>query len=112
MKIDSYSFGSIVIGGKEYTSDVLIFGDELKPDWWRVQGHRLRIEDLSWILKRKPEVLVIGQGMSGMMAVPGEVKKELENRGIQVIIERTEKACKIFNELSQAKKAAALHLTC
>lgn len=113
MKIESYSFGSIVVDGQRYSSDVLICGDEVKADWWRERGHRLQMKDLDWVIKRQPEVLVVGKGARGVMSVPQNIKEELESRGIKVIVERTAKACQIYNELHKSKKvAAALHLTC
>ena len=45
MKIDSYSFGRIVINGKTYTSDVIIFPDKVDASWWRKEGHLLQLAD-------------------------------------------------------------------
>ena len=44
--IDSYSFGEIVINGKRYTSDVIIFSDSVDDNWWRKSGHLLHKDDL------------------------------------------------------------------
>lgn len=38
MEVESYSFGRIKIGGKEYTSDVIVGSDYLKTNWWRKRG--------------------------------------------------------------------------
>lgn len=113
MKIDAYSFGSIVIDGEEYNSDVLLYQGQVKSDWWRVEGHKLHIEDLGWLIAKRPKVLIIGKGASGRMEVSQETIRKLEERGIKVIAENTEKAVKIYNELRETKDvAAALHLTC
>ncbi|MHA1594397.1 MAG: Mth938-like domain-containing protein [Candidatus Baldrarchaeia archaeon] len=113
MKIEEYSFGRIVINGKTYTSDVIIFPDRVKGGWWRKEGHCLYIEDLKEVIEEKPEVLVVGTGAYGAMRVPKETLEELKRHGIEVIVCETKEACKIFNELSGKKRVvAALHLTC
>lgn len=116
MRIDDYSFGRIVIDGKEYRQDVLIYDDELK-EWWRERGHHLQLKDLEWLLNQKepPEALVIGTGCYGVMAVPEGVVRELERRGIAVQVKPTKEACEEFNRLAEKEKkrvAGAFHLTC
>jgi len=111
--IESYKFGQIVIDGKQYTSDVIIFSDRVKDSWWRKEGHRLSIEDIQDILKEKPDVLVVGTGYSGLMKILPETKERLKSEGIQLIAENTRKACETYNRLSKSRKViAALHLTC
>ncbi len=114
MRVEGYRFGRIVVSGKEYTSDVIIYPDRVRAGWWRKEGHYLHMEDLEEVLEFNPEVLVIGTGASGAMRVPGDLVEELERRGIKVIVERTEDACKTFNRLAEEGKrvVAALHLTC
>jgi hypothetical protein len=113
MRIDSYEFGRIVIGGRTYTSDVIIFPDGVRDHWWRREGHRLHIEDLEKILAARPEVLVVGKGYSGMMEVPREISEYLEARGIELVAEDTRKAVEVYNKLSGSRRVvAALHLTC
>jgi hypothetical protein len=111
--IDSYSFGRTSINGKEYRSDVIIFQDRVEDEWWRKEGHRLHIEDVEHILQEGLDVLVIGTGAQGMMEVLPETKRFFESRGIELIIEKTAVACKIYNDISVSKKVVAtLHLTC
>jgi hypothetical protein len=73
MKIDSYSFGRIVIEGQAYTSDVVIYRDRVDASWWRKEGHRLHADDIAEALNAHPDVLIIGTGYEGVMAVPKEV---------------------------------------
>ena len=112
--IDEYSFGRIVIDGKTYRHDVIVFPDRVKSDWWRKEGHSLRLEDLEEVLRDPPEVLVIGTGYVGLMRVPREVREKLEEMGIRVVVEKTGKAYRTFNKLlSEGRRVvAALHLTC
>jgi len=114
MRIDSYSFGRIVIDGAEHTSDIIIYPDRVDASWWRREGHLLVPEDLSEILSHPPEVLVIGTGQSGVMQVPQKTAEALRQKGIKVHIARTADAVTLFNRLQRehARVVAALHLTC
>ncbi len=112
--IDSYSFGRIVIGGRSYSADVIVFPDRVIDNWWRKEGHRLYVEDLKEVLEEKPEVLVVGTGHSGLVKVLAETKNHVESMGIELIIEPTREACETFNDVMRSgrKVVAALHLTC
>ena len=111
--IDSYDFGRVVINGKHYSNDLIIFRDKVRTSWWRKEGHRLHVEDLKDVLEAKPEVLVVGTGYSGLMTVPPETRKHVESEGIELITQKTAEACKIFNRIVKSRKAVAvLHLTC
>lgn len=113
MKIDHYSFGTITIDEKTYTSDVIIYPEKVESSWWRKQGHSLCISDLKDVVRENPEILVIGTGYSGAMVVPEETLLYLKSKGIDVYIERTAKAVELFNKFQKEKKTiAALHLTC
>ncbi len=114
MRIDSYSFGEVVINGKKYTSDVIIFPNKVNSSWWRKEGHELNMEDIKGIIEAAPKVLIVGTGAFGYVEVKQEVKEFLKSNNIELIAEPTDKACKIYNEKSQAEEQviAALHLTC
>jgi len=113
MRIDDYGFGYIVIDGKRYTSDVIIYRDRVYDGWWRKEGHRLHFSDLEDVIREKPEILIIGTGRFGVMKVPDEVVRRLEEMGIKVIVLKTKEACKKYNELKDKHYVvAALHLTC
>jgi len=111
--IDSYQFGEIVIKGKKYTSDLIIFPDRVRSHWWRKEGHRLCVEDLKEIMQEKPEILIIGTGSHGVLRVLPDVKDYLERHGVTVMSQTTDDACLTFNQLCNSQKVvAALHLTC
>ena len=113
MKIDSYSFGRIVINGTTYTSDVIIYPGRVDASWWRKEGHLLQLADLAEALQAKPDVLIIGTGYSGVMRVPRETIDRIASQGIEVIVERTSKAVALFDDLEGARTViAAFHITC
>jgi len=111
--IKSYDFGRIVINGRDFGSDVVIFPDRVKANWWRKEGHILSVDDVKQIVDAKPEVLVVGTGYSGLMKIPPQTERYVKSSGIELIAAKTEKACKIYNELSKSRRVvAAFHLTC
>ena len=111
--IDSYHFGQIIINGKKYSSDVIIFPDRVQDSWWRNKSHELSLKDICEIMAESPEVLLVGTGASGLMKVLPEVQQEVEVRHIQLIVQPTSEACDLYNQLSPFQRVvAALHLTC
>ena len=113
MKIGSYNFGSIVIEGKTYSQDVIVTKNRVLDNWRRDEGHNLCMEDLRMVLAEKPELLVIGTGVSGLMQVPLELRNRLKSQDIELIAEKTDKACKTYNRLHGSKNIiGCFHLTC
>lgn len=111
--IEFYDFGKIIIDGEEYSNDVIIYPDRVEASWWRKVGHELCLEDIKDVFKEKPDVLVVGTGYSGLMRVLPEVEEALREKGIELKVECTKRACEVYNELSKSQKViAALHLTC
>lgn len=113
MHIDNYAFGKMVIDGRPYTSDVIVYPDRVDSPWWRKEGHLLQKADLKGIIAAAPETLVIGTGFSGVMKVPEQTVNFLNSKGITVFIEKTGRAVELFNEKrSGGKVIGAFHLTC
>jgi hypothetical protein len=114
MIIASYQFGRIDVDGHAYTSDVIITPERVVDTWWREEGHKLAIADLTDVVAAKPDIVVVGTGYLGRMAVSEEARRFLEAQGIRVRAARTRQAVKDFNELQdrQTRVVAALHLTC
>ena len=114
VRIESYSFGRMVIDGSLYTKDVIIFPDgSILSPWWRQQGHVLIKDDLVGLLAAGPEVIVCGTGAMGVMQPAAELKGYLAANKIEFLAERTSKAVATYNSLSGRKNlAACFHLTC
>ena len=112
--IDSYKFGQIVVDGRTYRRDLIIFPGQVQADWWRVQGHQLAVADLETVLAQPPEVLVVGTGTFGRVKVLTETEQALAEQGVELVARPTKAACKHYNELAAAGRhvVAALHLTC
>jgi len=113
MHIDSYDFGQIVIDGKTYRQDLLIWPGHIKSDWWRAEGHLLQIPDVFEALAADPQVLVVGAGAYGRMDVDRELAIYLQEKGIELVAKSTREACLVINQMAENRRwAAALHLTC
>jgi hypothetical protein len=42
LKINGYSFGRMIVGEREFTSDLILHSDgRIQDNWWRSQGHSL-----------------------------------------------------------------------
>ena len=111
--IEAYDFGTVTISGKEYTSDVIVHGDRV-TSWWRDAGHSVSRNDLEGLLLEKPAVIVFGTGAYGAMQVPRDIRRFVEDRGIQLMVERSADAVHTFNRLRDkgGDVAIAMHLTC
>jgi hypothetical protein len=113
MRIDRYEFGAIVIDGRTYRHDLLIWPGGMKADWWRREGHLLQLEDVTEALAANPEILVVGTGDPGHMQVDRGLAAHLRTKGIDLVALPTREAGRVINELSGKRRlAAALHLTC
>ena len=114
LKIDTTSFGLIVIDGKQYNADLIIYPDgHVKDTWWRESSHRLSMDDVGELVASEPEVIVVGTGVNGMMRpVPG-LGEILSEKGIEFVSLPNQEAIEIFNKLSSEKRVGAcFHLTC
>jgi hypothetical protein len=111
--IDSYSFGSIVIDGKKYKKDLIIFPERIKENWLRSRGHLLTEKDIREVLDYRPGIFIIGTGASGLMKVDDSVREKLGSMGIDYLIKKSGDAVDEYNRVCRDKKTVcALHLTC
>ncbi len=112
--IQSYEYGRIVVDGKEYRSDLLVYPDHVDATWWRKEGHALHVEDIKDAVDQaRPETVVVGTGEVGRMMVLPETKDYLHLEGVQMIVEPTHQAVQTYNRLAASRKVlAALHITC
>lgn len=114
MEIQSYRFGYIEIDGKAYHDDVKLIGDEVVPLWWRSQGHYVDLKDVQDLLAAHSQICVFGTGAYGAMRISDAVRSAFEDRGIQVVIDKTSPACDLYNRFTKQGKTviAGFHLTC
>jgi hypothetical protein len=111
-RIEGYSFGRVVVDGREETTDVIVLPDRVVRNWRRRDGHGLVLEDLAGVIDELPERLVLGTGADGRLRPDPVTLELLRHRGVEVEALPTEDAVRRFSELNPAATAAALHLTC
>ena len=118
--IEHFSWAKFIIEGKEHSrdmgegKDIMVFGTEVSP-WKDMGGHRLTPGSVEVLCGRDVEVLVIGNGVYGMVKVSDEVRKAIRDIGIrELIVEKTARACDTYNRLYNEERKAALlaHGTC
>jgi hypothetical protein len=83
-KIDSYRRGQIIIDGKRYTSDVIVFPQQIKSNWCRKSGHEVCPEDIKEIAQEKPEIFLVGTGVEEGMQVLPETEQYLKEGGLNL----------------------------
>ena len=119
--IEEYRFGSITIDGRTYNQDVEVRWTGEVLDWWREESHVIDIEDIGRAVEENPDTIVIGTGESGIAEVTENVYIFLKEKGIELIVDKTEQAVRTYNIIKeeseeeegvQAKIIGLFHLTC
>jgi hypothetical protein len=112
--IDKFSFGTMTVDDRIYTTDIKIINGTVVPDWWRDSGHTVDVNDIHDILQAKPDIVVIGKGAPGHMRVADSLKEHAASRGITLIVENTSTASETFNRLVKEGRnvAGGFHLGC
>ena len=112
--IEACSFGAMVIDGKRYSSDLIIYPDgRVKDSWRRKEGHRLYPQDIPTLIKSKPEIIVAGTGVSGRMHPDRSLTELLTSLGIELVAEANQSAVQHYNALTKTRVVGAcFHLTC
>ena len=111
VKIDEVKFGEITIDGKVYYSDMAVWWDG-KPAM-AAKSHEFDLLRVETLIKKKPEVIVVGTGLQGLMKVLPEAIQFCEDEGLKLYWDPTPKAVDFFNGLIlQGKKVAGFfHVT-
>jgi len=76
VKINSSTYGSITTNGVKYNHDVHIFPFGKVEE--REYGHTFTKDQVEYVLKEDPDVVVIGKGTSGLASLSGETRALLE----------------------------------
>lgn len=118
--IERFEWGVFTIAGQRHGpregvgKDVCLIGRTV-TEWKERKGHRLTWDMVTGVVKERPEVLVIGNGVYGALECPGELLDAIKHKGVpEVYVLPTPEACRLYNELlRQGRKVALLaHGTC
>lgn len=118
-KIDKLSWAKIKVDGKDY-HQVLLVGDKVIPrDVNKLNKlfgttHGIGNWEKEELLSNKPEIIIIGNGWSGVLKVEEEFKEKCKKAGIDLRILLTQSAVAEYNRLIEKKKKvnALIHTTC
>ena len=112
--IESFSFGRMVVNGKAYNNDLIIFPDgRVQDSWWRKSGHRMTVADIAVLVTEIPDVIVAGTGVYGYMKPDKAVSQVLKEKDIRFVTEPTGQAWQTYNTLADgARVGACFHVGC
>lgn len=111
MIIERYEFGRIIVDGKIY-KDIVISKGKVSEWRWH-EHHAFTMDDIKPLIE-DIDIIVLGTGASGYVAIKEDVVAFLETNNISYIALKSDKACERYNELAKAGKkvAAIIHSTC
>ena len=112
--INSTRFGSVTIDGKIYDREdnYIVFWDGEMIGLHTAERHLFGKPELEMILKKKPEMVVVGTGVSGLLRVSEEVKTLCREKGIEFIEMVSREAIIKFNKNLGKRVVAFIHVTC
>jgi len=117
-EIDKLSFGSVVIDGKKYSRDVLIFADgtvkKRKGGFLMFGSHNIKKEEIEELARGEPEIIIIGTGTQGKARLASEVEDWAKGENLSLVVQPSYEATAKLNEYTEQKKkvAALIHITC
>ncbi len=124
MNIEASEFGSIVINGKTFDHDVVIFPDKIeeRKKWITKDkhgtSHKFTKEEMEEYLQKantdKIKTLIVGTGQYGKLGLLPETRELLEELGIEVKELETPEAVKYFIDIGESReeKLGIFHITC
>ena len=63
LKINGYAFGKMVVEGREFTSDLIIYPDgRIQENWWRSQCYLHLLDDITPVFDSAPDKLDLRLG--------------------------------------------------
>ena len=112
--IDAFAFGSMVIDGRSYRSDLIIFPDgRVQDSWRRLQGHVLSKQDIATLIESEPVLIIAGAGVNERMKPERTLERFLFQKNIRFMIGPNSQAVNWYNEeYKDQKVGACFHLTC
>lgn len=117
-KIEELTFGSIVIEGKKYRRDVLIFADgtvkKRKGGFLMFGSHKIKKKESEELIQGQSETIIVGTGTNGAAHIAPDLESWAEGKNLNLLVQPSYDAVAKLNELTEQKKkvAALIHITC
>lgn len=88
--------------------DIRVIGQNV-TEWKERKSHQLTPSMITGVYGQDIEVLIIGIGVDGLIQCPDEVRRSIQENGInEPILELTADACRTYNALFHKGKRVAL----
>jgi hypothetical protein len=117
-KVDRFGFGSIVIQGKKYGHDVLLFPDKTvrqrKGGIWKFGSHSIKKDEIQKLAEANPDVIIVGTGTSGKARICADAESFVQEAEVELVVLPSREAIERLNRLVEEGKqvAALIHITC
>jgi hypothetical protein len=117
-KIDSFSFGSIVVNGKKYHHDIIIHPDGMverrKGGLCMFGPHSFTKEEIEGLKRTGAEIIIIGTGTNNRATLSSEAKSYANEAQLNLTALPSHEAVGRINKLIGEGKhvAAIIHITC
>jgi len=106
--IESVSMGKLLFKGKVSRSDTIVYSDKMDTKWWIKSRNCIEICDIENVISAEPEVVVVGIGFMMPITISDEAVESMKSKGIEVFVEKSEKAAELYNEYTGKKKTIGL----
>jgi hypothetical protein len=118
VKLEYPSFGRIMVDGREYEHDIVIYPsgkvEQREKEISKKKhgtSHMLDPEELVQYLQEKFDVLIVGTGMYGRLSLLPESREFV--KGKEVVELPTREAVELFNKLYGTRRVLGIfHVTC
>jgi len=114
VKMEKTSFGSIVIDGRRYNHDVIVYNDgEIENRYKDFSGssHSVSRAEIEKVTRGNPRTVIIGTGQGGLLSLSEAARDYLRQNNIKVIECPAPEAINQYN-LAEEPKCALIHVTC
>ncbi len=118
IKIDSFNFGFIVVGEKQYAYDIVILPDgtvkERSPGKGRLGSHSIARSEIEALTRTQPDVILVGTGVEGMARLAHDAEFYLTESNLDLTVMPSPQAVRKYNQCIEdgEKVAALIHVTC
>ena len=106
--IEFISMGKLLFNGKLSRSDTIVYKDHIDSRWWINNRTYIDVCDLEDVFAEEPDVVVVGVGFFNPVTIADQAIETMKSKGIEVIVEKAEKAAEIFNEMVEKRKTVGL----
>lgn len=117
-RVQSFKFGSIVIGDKKYGRDVFMLADgtvkQRNGGFWKFGSHVIKKAEIEEMVAVNPEAIVVGTGTSAKAKLAADAELFAREIKIELTALPSREAITRLNQLANEGKriSALIHITC